>query len=112
MNRTIATKMIVMSIELSTRGSIPGARRSDSMTRSSARAAIPTSCVAIGRILALQPRVDQEPRQQLRPHRERVQQHVLVRRVRPAPFDAEAVQHGDADGADEVAVGAAAGGLL
>src|ERR687885_251887 len=40
MNRTIATKMIVMSIELSTRGSIPGAIRSEIISRSPGRAAI------------------------------------------------------------------------
>src|SRR5205814_3639022 len=36
MNRTIATKMIVMSVEFSTRGSMPGAIRSEIITRSSA----------------------------------------------------------------------------
>ncbi len=36
MKRTIATKMIVMSNELRTRGSMPGAIRSEIITRSSA----------------------------------------------------------------------------
>ena len=35
MNRTIATKMIVMSNEFRTRGSMPGAIRSETITRSS-----------------------------------------------------------------------------
>src|SRR6059058_1621862 len=39
MNRTIATKMIVMSAEFRTRGSIPGAMRSEIIWRSSAGAA-------------------------------------------------------------------------
>ena len=39
MNRTIATKMIVMSAEFRTRGSIPGAIRSEIIWRSSAGAA-------------------------------------------------------------------------
>src|SRR5436305_11914467 len=38
MNRTIATKMIVMSAELRTRGSMPGAMRSEIIVRSSAGA--------------------------------------------------------------------------
>src|SRR5437868_2827910 len=40
MNRTTATKMIVMSSEFRTRGSMPGASRSESITRSSALVAI------------------------------------------------------------------------
>src|SRR3989442_15899939 len=40
MNRTIATKMIVMSRELRTLGSMPGATRSEIITRSSSRTAI------------------------------------------------------------------------
>src|SRR5436190_23523916 len=39
-NRTIATKMIVMSNELRTRGSMPGATRSEIIARSSACTAI------------------------------------------------------------------------
>src|SRR5436853_6835710 len=39
MNRTTATKMTVMSNEFRTRGSIPGASRSETITRSSAWAA-------------------------------------------------------------------------
>ena len=35
MNRTIARKMIVMSVELRTRGSMPGAIRSEIIMRSS-----------------------------------------------------------------------------
>src|SRR5207247_3519333 len=38
MNRTIATKMIVMSAELRTRGSMPGATRSEIIVRPSAGA--------------------------------------------------------------------------
>src|ERR1041384_7483111 len=40
MKRTIATKMIVMSNEFRTRGSMPGAIRSEIITRSSAWAAM------------------------------------------------------------------------
>src|SRR5437870_6095436 len=43
MKRTIATKMIVMSNELRTRGSMPGAIRSEIIMRSSAWEAITTS---------------------------------------------------------------------
>ena len=43
MNRTIATKMIVMSSEFRTRGNMPGAIRSEIIMRSSAWEAIATS---------------------------------------------------------------------
>src|SRR5919204_1842673 len=113
MNRTIATKMIVMSSEFRTLGSIPGAIRSDSITRSSSRAAIHhlQSSGDLIEILALQTRVKQEQRQQLRPHGDRVEHDVLVRRVRAAALGAEAVEHRHASGADEVAVRAAAARL-
>src|SRR5437763_14462442 len=70
MKRTIATKMIVMSAELRTRGNMPGAIRSEIITRSSAWEAITTSRVdAVDAIVALDARVTQEPRQELRANR-------------------------------------------
>src|SRR5438874_12104956 len=64
MKRTIATKMIVMSNELRTRGSMPGAIRSEIITRSSAWEAITTSTVgAIPAIVALEPWAAQEQRE-------------------------------------------------
>src|SRR5205085_5788270 len=66
MNRTIATKMIVMSVELRTRGSMPGAMRSEIIVRSSGGAAAAIHhlrVVGVAGILALKARVDQEPRQ-------------------------------------------------
>src|SRR2546421_4934931 len=102
MKRTIATKMIVMSNELRTRGSMPGAIRSEIIMRSSAWEAITTSTVgAIEAIVALEAGAAQEQREKLRADRDRAQRHVLVRRVRAAAFRAEAVEHRHADGADE-----------
>src|ERR671936_378505 len=114
MNRTIATKMIVMSAELRTRGSMPGAMRSEIIWRSSAgaTAAIHHLRVGCAGIFALETRVDQEVRQEPRPHGDRIEQHVLVARVRSAALGAEPVEHRDAERADEVAVRAAAGGAL
>jgi hypothetical protein len=66
MKRTIATKMIVMSNELRTRGNMPGAIRSEIITRSSAWEAITTSRVdAIAAIVALRGGVVQEQPQGL-----------------------------------------------
>src|SRR5207237_3402427 len=64
MNRTIATKMIVMSAEFRTRGSMPGAMRSEIIWRSSAgaTAAIHHLRVGCAGIFALQAGVDQQPR--------------------------------------------------
>src|ERR671929_134597 len=114
MNRTIATKMIVMSAEFRTRGSMPGAMRSEIIWRSSAgaTAAIHHLRVGCAGIFALEARLDQEPREQRGPNGDRVEEHVLVARVRAAALRAEAVEHRDAEGADEVAVRAAAGGAL
>src|SRR5437763_1328052 len=114
MKRTIATKMIVMSNEFRTRGSIPGAIRSEIIWRSSAgaTAAIHHLRVGCAGIFALEARLDQELRQKTRPHGERLDEHVLVARVRSAALGAEAVEHRDAERADEVAVRAAAGRAL
>src|SRR5919204_1226059 len=112
MNRTIARKMIVMSVEFRTLGSIPGATRSESISRSSSRAAIQhLQSSGIDAIVALEAGVKQEARQQVGADRNRADQDVLVRRVRSAAFSAEAVEHGHADGADQVAVRAAAARL-
>src|SRR5689334_22985044 len=110
MKRTIATKMIVMSNELRTRGNMPGAIRSEIITRSSAWEAITTTSRvdAIAAIVALQARVAQEPRQELRANGQRREEHVLVGSVRAAALRAEPVEHGNTDRADEVAVGSAA----
>src|ERR687887_110366 len=63
MKRTIATKMIVMSNELRTRGNMPGAIRSEIITRSPAWEAITTSRVdAIAAIVALRAGAAQEQR--------------------------------------------------
>src|SRR2546421_3069886 len=108
MKRTIATKMIVMSNEPRTRGSMPGAIRSEIITRSSAWEAITTSRVdAIARIVYLDTRAAQEAREQLRSNRKRMQQHVLVRRVGAAALRAKAVEDRDAERADDIAVRAA-----
>src|SRR5437763_11200729 len=114
MNRTIATKMIVISAEFRTRGSMPGAIRSEIIWRSSAgaTAAIHHLRVGCAGIFASEARVDQELRQKTRPHGERLDEHVLVARVRSAALGAEAVEHRDAERADEVAVRAAAGRAL
>src|SRR5919206_5131125 len=110
MNRTIATKMIVMSAEFRTRGSMPGAMRSEIIWRSSApaTAAIHHLRVGCAGIFALEARLDQELRQETRPYGERLEQHVLVARVRAAALRAQPVEHRDAERADEVAVRAAA----
>src|ERR671936_413609 len=83
MNRTIATKMIVMSAEFRTRGSMPGAMRSESIWRSSAgaTAAIHHLRVGCAGIFALETRLDQELRQETRPYEERLEQHMLIARV-------------------------------
>src|SRR5438105_3101554 len=120
MNRTIATKMIVMSIELSTRGSMPGAIRSEIIARSSARAAIhhlPPSrmrdeALEASKNVVLEARVAQEPRQQLGAHRDRRKVDVLVGCVRASSLGAEAVEDRDAERADQVSVRPAARGLL
>src|SRR5205085_9476718 len=108
MKRTIATKMIVMSNELRTRGSMPGAIRSEIITRSSALAAINhlRGVDAIAAIVALQTRVTQEARQKFRAHGHRGEDDVLVWCMRPAALRAEPVEHGNADRAHEVAIGA------
>src|SRR4051794_36371044 len=112
MKRTIATKMIVMSNELRTRGSMPGAIRSEIITRSSAWEAITTSTVgAIEAIVALEAGAAQEQRQKLRADRDRPQGDVLVGRMRAAALRAEAVEHRHAEGADEIGVRPAAAGL-
>src|ERR671929_117173 len=94
MNRTIATKMIVMSAEFRTRGSMPGAMRSEIIWRSSApaTAAIHHLRVGCAGIFALEARFDQELRQETRPHGERLEEDVLVTRVRAAAFRAQAVE--------------------
>src|SRR5919199_2662278 len=114
MNRTIATKMIVMSAEFRTRGSIPGAMRSEIIWRSSApaTAAIHHLRVGCAGIFALEARFDQEPSEERGADGDRIEEHVLVARVRAAALRAEAVEHRDAERAHEVAVRAAAGGAL
>src|SRR5437867_685052 len=114
MKRTIATKMIVMSNEFRTRGSMPGAIRSEIIWRSSdgATAAIHHLRVGCAGIFASEARSDQEPREQRGAHGDRGEDHVLVARVRSAALRAQAVEHGHAERADEVAVGAAARGAL
>src|SRR5918911_2509626 len=106
MNRTIATKMIVMSAELRTRGSIPGAMRSEIIWRSpaGATAAIHHLRVGCAGKCALEARVDQEPGEERGADGDRVEEHVLVARVRSAALGAETVEHRDAERADEVAV--------
>src|SRR5919199_585684 len=114
MNRTIATKMIVMSAEFRTRGSMPGAMRSEIIWRSSApaTAAIHHLRVGCAGIFALEARFDQEPGEERGAHGNRIEEDVLVAGVRSAAFGAQAVEHRDAERADEVAVGAAAGRAL
>src|SRR5438132_6130697 len=112
MKRTIARKMIDMSSESKTLGSAPGAIRSEIMTRSSSRAAITTSRVVGDAILHLETGVAQEGREQLRAHRERVQDDVLVIGVRAASDGPQSVENGDPQCAHKVAVGAAAGGAV
>src|SRR5262245_30559611 len=113
MKRTIATKMIVMSNEFRTRGNMPGAMRSETITRSSAWAAITTSRVdAIAAIVALEARVTQELRQELRSNRNRREEDVFVGSVCAAALPTEPVEHRDADRADDVPVGPAARRLL
>src|SRR2546421_1597276 len=110
MKRTIATKMIVMSIEFRTRGSMPGAMRSEIIVRSSAGAAAAIRhlrVVGVAGILALKARVDQELGQEPCTHRHRRENDVLVARVRSGALRAESVEHRDAERADEIAVRAA-----
>src|SRR2546421_10159019 len=113
MKRTIATKMIVMSNEFRTRGSMPGAMRSEIIWRSSgATAAIHHLRVGCAGIFALKTRLDQELGQERGAHGDRGEEHVLVARVRSPALRAQAVEYRDAEGADEVAVRSAAGGAL
>src|ERR671930_439933 len=99
MNRTIATKMIVMSAEFRTRGSMPGAIRSEIIWRSSAgaTAAIHHLRVGCAGIFALEARFDQEPGEERRAHGDGVEEDVLVARVRSAALSAEPVEHRDAE---------------
>src|ERR671930_1663945 len=99
MNRTIATKMIVMSAELRTRGSIPGAMRSEIIWRSSAgaTAAIHHLRVGCAGIFALDARLDQEPGEERGADGDRIEEHVLVAGVRAAAHRAEPVEHRDAE---------------
>src|SRR5919201_1463158 len=111
MNRTIATKMIVMSAELRTRGNMPGAIRSEIIARSSAWEAITTSRVdAIDAIVASDAGATQEPRQQFGTSRYRCEQDVLVRGVCAAALGAEPVEHRDAARADQFSARAKGGG--
>src|SRR5919204_1477951 len=113
MKRTIATKMIVMSNEFRTRGSMPGAIRSEIIWRSSgATAAIHHLRVGCAGILASEARVDQESSEQRGADGDRVEEHVLVACVRAAALRAEPVEHRDAERADEIPVRPAAGGAL
>src|ERR671933_1275129 len=114
MNRTIATKMIVMSAEFRTRGSMPGAMRSEIIWRSSAgaTAAIHHLRVGCAGIFALETGLDQEPGEERGAHWDRIEEDVLVARVRSAALGTQAVEHRNAERADEVAVRAAAGGAL
>src|ERR671929_2133487 len=94
MNRTIATKMIVMSMELRTRGSMPGAMRSEIIWRSSAPATAAIHHLRVGCAgkCALEARLDQEPREERGAHGDRLEEDVLVTRVRAAAFRAQAVE--------------------
>src|SRR5919205_1617489 len=105
MKRTIATKMIVMSNEFRTRGSIPGAIRSEIIWRSSAgaTAAIHHLRVGCAGIFALEAGLDQEPGEERGAHGDRVEEDVLVARVRSPALGTQAVQHRDAERADEIA---------
>src|SRR5262245_2960381 len=107
MKRTIATKMIVMSNELRTRGSIPGAIRSEIITRSSAWAVATRTTswdgkdaakIAVANCACLgNSRVLEETRQQRRSHRQRLDKDVLVRAVGAGAVRAQAVEHRDAE---------------
>src|SRR5437870_2003116 len=100
MNRTMATKMIVMSNEFRTRGSMPGAIRSEIIRRSSACAAMRYLLVRVcDNTIGLDTGVVQERCQKSCADGERRDQDVLVRRVRAAALGPEAVEHGDAEGA-------------
>src|SRR5712692_4971023 len=59
--------------------------------------------------IGLQTRVAQDRGQQLCTNRERVDEHVLVRRMRAGALGAEPVEHRHAERADEVAVRASRG---
>src|ERR687887_641034 len=98
----------------STRGSMPGAIRSEIIWRSSAgaTAAIHHLRVGCAGIFALEARFDQEPGEERRAHGDGVEEDVLVARVRSAALSAEPVEHRDAERAHEIAVGAAARGAL
>src|SRR5919199_6190285 len=92
MNRTIARKMIVMSVEFRTRGSMPGAIRSEIIVRSSAGAAAAIPHLlgrGVAGIFALEARLDQEASEEGGPNGDRVEQHVLVARVRSAALGSE-----------------------
>src|SRR2546426_775322 len=110
MNSTIATKMIVMSNELRTRGSMPGAIRSEIITRSSAWAVMNhlQSRVTAEEIYLWNARILQESCEQFRTNRERAQVDVLVHRVRAASLDAQPVKDRNAERGDQVAVRTAA----
>src|SRR5712692_5028528 len=108
MKSTIARKMIDMSSESRTLGSAPGAIRSEIMTRSSSLAAITTSRVEeVAAILHLETGVAQERREQLRPHRQRVEDDVLVIGVGAASCGTQSIEYRDPECAHEIAVGAA-----
>src|SRR4051794_22717448 len=101
--------MIVMSVVFRTRGSMPGAIRSEIIVRSSACAAMRNPlgsedrlCANLGRELL----VAQERGQELRPRRDRGNAHVFVGGMGASSLGAEAVDDGHAERADEVAVGA------
>src|SRR3954469_17580119 len=90
MKRTIATKMIVMSNELRTRGSIPGATRSETITRSSACGAMtPPRVGRNDEDAGLETGRTQDPGQQLRADVERVEPDVFAWRVRACALGSE-----------------------
>src|SRR5207244_6776401 len=72
----------------------------------------PLGELTMSEILGLQARLAQEGGQECGPRRYGVDAHVFVRGMRASSFGAEAVEHGDAERADEVAVGAARDGRL
>src|SRR5689334_14779168 len=94
MNRTMATKMTVMSNEFRTRGSIPGAIRSEIITRSSAWAATepPPESRFAGGILLRKAGVLQHAGEKPGSPRDRREADVLVGSVRPCAFGAEPVE--------------------
>src|SRR5712691_1511106 len=108
MKRTIARKMIVMSVEFRTRGSMPGAIRSEIIMRSSACCAMrhPLSEVCDSGTIGLKTRVAQgrgrgrrrnvarvgpePPEEEVRAGRER-EEHERERPLEPRPAAAEDV---------------------